>query len=500
MKQLSLRGLLIGIAGLLIITSSSMYVALKVGALPWPTVFVTVLSMTLLKRARNSSIQEINVTHTIMSSGAMVAGGLAFTIPGLFILNSNAQISVSELMAITVTGAVLGTLFSALFRHNLLEEQKLAFPIGRAAYETLKTGMESKTHSVKLFSSMGASVLFTLLRDSFGIIPSAIAGSSVGIWLSPMALGIGAMIDSLSAYLWVGGAIIGIILKETVVKQSIGIGIMLGTGLGVLIKAVKNIITAKHQDSTLNKTLLPTVLAACAFAAVFLSFSTGLTLLQAVLTVAGIGLTSLLSGILTGNSGVNPMEVFGILVMLAVSALSKASYVVMFSIAAVTAVSCGLSGDVMNDLKSGSLVGTSPKAQILGEGFGGIIGAVLSVISLVAIRKVFGAFGTAELPAPQAAAVATMAGGFGNIKLIVLGCILGLILHLCGLSAATLGLGIYLSNTISFAIGLGAVVKTVLKKFTKTSDNDLNVVSSGLLGGEGITGVVIAIISMIRLS
>ena len=80
-RQLTLRGALTGIAGLLIITVSSMYVALRMGALPWPTVFVTVLSMSVLGRVKNSTLQEINVTHTLMSAGAMVAGGIAFTIP-----------------------------------------------------------------------------------------------------------------------------------------------------------------------------------------------------------------------------------------------------------------------------------------------------------------------------------------------------------------------------------------------------------------------------------
>ena len=89
-QKLTIRSLIIGLIGLIIITSSSMYVALRMGALPWPTVFVTVVSMALLRRFKNSTLQEINVTHTIMSAGAMVAGGLAFTLPGIWILNPNA--------------------------------------------------------------------------------------------------------------------------------------------------------------------------------------------------------------------------------------------------------------------------------------------------------------------------------------------------------------------------------------------------------------------------
>jgi len=501
MKQLSARSLLIGIAGLFVITASSMYVALKVGALPWPTVFVTVLSMALLKRAKNSTVEEINVTHTIMSSGAMVAGGLAFTLPGLFILNPDASVGLFSLFSLTTCGAVLGTLFSAVYRKTLLEEQKLSYPIGRAAFETLSSAIHSTGQSLKLFISMGFSIIFTVLRDTFTVIPSVVSFSQVGLWLSPMALGIGAMIDSLSAYLWVGGAVIGIFIKDATIKQSLGIGIMLGTGLGVLIKALCGIIKSRTTGRKINISVLIKLLLACLISSIFLALTTPLTLFQAVLTVLGAGLTTLLSGIMTGTSGVNPMEVFGIIVMLAISSITRISnYSSMFIIAAVTAVSCGLCGDVMNDLKSGSLIGTDPKAQLFGEGVGGVIGAILAVISLLAMKKVFGSFGTAQLPAPQAAAVATMAGGFGNLKIIVLGVLIGLCLFLCKVPAATLGLGIYLANYISFAIGLGALIKTVLCKTKLTEENTVNVVSSGLLGGEGITGVVIAIISMIGLN
>ena len=56
------------------------------GALPWPIIFAAVISLFFLKLMGNASLNEANVTHTIMSAGAMVAGGLAFTIPGAWML------------------------------------------------------------------------------------------------------------------------------------------------------------------------------------------------------------------------------------------------------------------------------------------------------------------------------------------------------------------------------------------------------------------------------
>jgi uncharacterized oligopeptide transporter (OPT) family protein len=158
----------------------------------------------------------------------------------------------------------------------------------------------------------------------------------------------------------------------------------------------------------------------------------------------------------------------------------------------------------MNDLKSGYLLKTDPRQQILGEGIGGVIGAVLSVFVLLIMKASFGGFGTAELPAPQAAAVAAMVGGLGHVPAFLIGLGIGLVLYLANIPSATLGLGVYLPIYISSVMGLGAlisgVLKAIFKKRTETAklQDKTGLVASGLLGGEGITGVAIAILSMLK--
>lgn len=518
MKQLQLRDFLIGIFGLVIITASSMYVALRMGALPWPTVFVTVVSMGILAKFRDTTIQEINITHTMMSSGSMVAGALAFTIPGLWILDSSAKVSFKSVMVMTVAGAVLGTLFSAVFRKYLVEDDSIAFPIGKAAYNTLVTGLEKKKESLKLFVSMGISVLFTTLRDFFGFIPSAFEffrGSSfvapLSIWVSPMALAIGAIIGKTGSFMWLSGAVLGYLVitpigisagffkdiaASDLFRQNLGIGVMLGTGLGILIKTSFDIAKNIKKEKIASSKKVLSCAAIIAVVSCVVTIGTELSFIQSILAVAGICIVTLLSGLLTGQSGVNPMEVFGILVMLAVSLIVKTDLSSKFIIAGLAAVSCGLCGDVMNDLKSGYMLKTDSKTQLFAEGIGGVIGAVISVFALFAMKDAFGGFGTAELPAPQAAGVATLANGLGNTKVLVAGVVIGCIFYLAGLPASTAGLGLYLSSSISFAVGLGALISTAIRKAGKASENDISLVSSGLLGGEGISGVVVAIIRM----
>ena len=75
--QLSVAGILIGCVGCVIITASSVYTALKMGSLPWPTIFTSITALVLLRAVGRTSLNEANITQVIMSAGSMVAGGLA---------------------------------------------------------------------------------------------------------------------------------------------------------------------------------------------------------------------------------------------------------------------------------------------------------------------------------------------------------------------------------------------------------------------------------------
>ncbi len=527
MKQFTLRGLILGIVGLLVITTSSMYVALRMGALPWPTVFVTVLSMAVLGRFKNSTLQEINVTHTLMSAGAMVAGGLAFTLPGIWMLDPTAQVPLLPVFVVTVLGAVLGTVCSALYRKTLIEEQKLPYPIGRAAYETLRAGVERGKQAMKLFISMALSVVFTIFRDLFGWIPAVFTvyggGSAfrgeippVSFWVSPMALAIGAVIDKAAALCWLLGGVLSYFVLSPLgcseaFRQNLGIGLMIGTGVGILIRFVFGALKGGSGFTGIKRGKVLSLFFVVLLFAGILSVFVGVNALEALVAVLLAAVACLLCGMLTGQSGINPMEIFGILVMLGAGLFSRGaavgaasggaaggSLVPLFCIAALAAVSCGLSGDVTNDLKSGHLLGTDPREQIKAEAIGGVVGAVLSVLVLFLMHRVFGAFGTEALPAPQARAVSVMAGSFRGTTEFYAGILIGAVLFLLGLPTATLGLGVYLSMMITLPVGLGALLGGFAKKIGHTTETDVNLYSSGALGGEGIAGVIIAFISMLR--
>ena len=144
-EQFTVRAMVIGTIGSIILTASSMFVALKASSLPWPIMFVTLFSMCLLKIMGNTNVNEINVTHTAMSAGSMVAGGLAFTIPGLFILDNNAQIGVLEIGVCTITGTILGLIFTSLLRKHFVEKAASPWAISAAPSPCPASGLSCAT-------------------------------------------------------------------------------------------------------------------------------------------------------------------------------------------------------------------------------------------------------------------------------------------------------------------------------------------------------------------
>ncbi|MGL6105747.1 OPT/YSL family transporter [Romboutsia sp.] len=527
-EQLTLRGIILGVIGSTVITTSSMYVALRMGALPWPTLFVAIMSMTLLKALKNTNLNEINVTHTIMSAGAMVAGGFAFTIPGIWMLDKTANISFTTLLVVTLSGTILGIICTALIRTFFIEKEALPFPMGIAAYETVIAGDEGGSKSKVLFSTLAGSAVFTALRDWFGLIPGAINVTSlaaknifVGVWISPMAIGIGYIIGPIFTGVMFLGALISYLLiipvgistgifadvaTATAFKDSLGIGLMVGTGIGVLLKGILPrakelygpMLTGKAvQDKEINIKIIPIGFTLVVF---LLTVFTEMGFFASILVIIGAWLTTAMAASMTGQSGINPMEIFAIIVLLVVKALTSIGIIEAFLVAGVIAVACGLAGDVLNDFKSGYLLKTNPKAQLIGETIGAIIGAVVSVVVLFIMMKAYGPMGPGtELVAPQAYAVSTMVGGLPNTQAFIIGLILGIVLYILKVPS-TLGLGIYLPMMITSAVAIGGLASYIVSKVKPTANERGTIISSGLLGGEGVTGVLIAIIKVITMS
>ena len=528
-EQFTVRGMIIGVIGAIVLTMSSMYVALKLGALPWPIIFVALVSMFFLKLLGKTNINEINVTHTAMSAGAMTAGGLAFTLPGIFMLNPDADVSLLKLIVVVLGGVLLGLIFTALIRKYFVVTKELPYPMGQAAAETLIVGDEGGKKSITLFASMGVAAIFTVIRDWFVAFPAALLnskmmgyGSLAGVWWSPMLIAVGYVIGPVFVGVWFLGAIIGdfgILVGGTeaglwdsataaAIKSSLGIGLMVGTGIGIIVKGIlpkaKEIFGPMFSKEALGQGFISLrwapivmVLLAAIFATV-----TGMGVIASIVTILGVWLATSMSAQMVGQSGINPMEVFGIIVLLAAKAVSSIGQTEAFFVAAIVAIACGLAGDVMNDFKAGYILKSDPKAQWLAECIGGLVGAFVAVGVFYVILTAYGptAFGNPEMfVAPQAAAVSAMVGGIPHMTSFLIGLVTGCVLYILNFPVMTLGLGVYLPFYLSLTAFIGGAARFLVQKFAPQFEKGGNgmIIASGLLGGEAVVGVIIALIQAI---
>ncbi|MBE6021306.1 MAG: peptide transporter [Clostridiales bacterium] len=529
-EQFSARGVIIGIIGAIIITCSSMFIALKISSLPWPIMFVALASMFALKACGKTNINEINVTHTIMSAGAMVAGGLAFTIPGIWMLDPDAEVSTLTLLVVTLGGVVLGLIFTSLFRKHFIEKAQLPYAMGQAAAETLVVGDQGGKKAGILFSSMGIAAVFTWLRDWVAAIPATFMSSKMvaygslgGIWLSPMLISVGYIIGPVAIGVWFIGAIIGDVgiliggqsmgifdaVTAANIKSSLGIGLMVGTGVAIILKEILPRAKAifgpmfkkgENGDSIVGLRWAPIVMVVLAF---LFTLVVDMPFVASIITILGVWIATAMSCQCVGQSGINPMEIFGIIVLIAAKACSSIGQLEAFFVAAIVAVACGLVGDVMNDFRAGYMLKSDPKAQWCGEAIGGVVGGIVSVIILIAIIGAYGvgAFGDPELfPAAQASAVAAMVGGISHLPAFIIGLVVAVVLYFLKFPVMTLGLGVYLPFYLSATAFIGGALRFIVDKaapkFEKSGTGQI--IAAGLLGGEGIIGVVIAIIIAIQ--
>lgn len=562
--QISAAGILIGCIGCVIITASSVYTALKMGALPWPTIFTSITALVLLRALGRTSLNEANVTQIIMSAGSMVAGGLAFTIPGIWMLGSGQDVSWIEMLGVALAGTLLGLVCTALIRRRFVEESDLEYPIGTAAAETLMASRAGGATGKKLFGSMAAAGLWCALRDLAGVIPTMlcalpIPGVAFGIYNSPMLLSVGFLVGGAAVAFWLAGGFIanlGIIvggsaagLWDVTVAQgivsSLGMGLMMGSGLGVVVHDIlpkaANLSSVSLTPGANGTRAQGGALALfVAAAALLICLILGIAPLHCIIVVVLAFVTTIMSAQSVGQTGIDPMEIFGLIVLLIIAALGEANQVKLFFVAGVVAVACGLAGDVMSDFKTGHILGTSPRAMWIGQAIGALLGAVVSVAVMAALLTAYGpeSFGPGKLfVSAQASVVATMVSGIPSVPAFLVGLGAGTVLYCLGIPSMMLGLGVYLPFYMTISATLGACVKWAYDRIAAHRDNAANarsatcapantaastgnlrsatgdntsadnapeitheesgiVIASGVLGGESIVGVIIALMSV----
>ena len=211
---------------------------------------------------------------------------------------------------------------------------------------------------------------------------------------------------------------------------------------------------------------------------------------------------------LVGSSN-NPVSGMAIATLLIATILLKITgdtgshgMVSAITIGSIICIIAAIAGDTSQDLKTGYLLGATPKKQQIGE----LIGAVISALTiggvLILLNTAWG-FGSKELSAPQATLMKLVTEGVMNGNLpwnfVFIGAACTVIFEILGMPSLAVAIGIYLPLELTAPIMIGGVLRKIMDKKNNSSSSESSkgvLFSSGLIAGEGLLGVLLAILTV----
>ena len=217
---------------------------------------------------------------------------------------------------------------------------------------------------------------------------------------------------------------------------------------------------------------------------------------------------------LIGSSN-NPVSGMAIATLLISTMLLKATGTVGIEgmtaaivIGGIICVIAAIAGDTSQDLKTGFLVGATPKKQQIGELIGVAVSSVAIGAILYLLSMAWGGYGSNDLPAPQAMLMKMIVEGVmgGNLpwNMVFAGVFIAIVVEVLGIPVLPFAIGLYLPIYLSVPMMLGGALRWFLEKRKYASEKDKNdtvqsgvLYSSGLIAGEGIVGILLAVLAII---
>ncbi len=522
---------------------------------------------------KGESILENNIVQTIGSAGESLAAGAIFTLPAMFIWMKEWGIgspSLIEIALIALCGGLLGVFFMIPLRRALIvkEHGVLPYPEGTACAEVLLAGEEGGSKASIVFAGLGISAVYKFIADGLKIFPSEIewaipgyTNCAIGIDVLPALVGVGYICGyKISGYMF-SGALVGWFVLIPMISlfggdvvlypatdpissldywgiwdnyiRYIGAGAVAFGGILSLIKSLPLIVdtfrkamkdySIKGESSTLrtdNDMSMKVVMfgALAVIIAIWLIPAIPVNLLGAVLiAVFGFFFATVSSRLvgLVGSSN-NPVSGMAIATLLISTLALKSSGMVgqqgmlgSIAIGSIICIIAAIAGDSSQDLKTGYIVGATPRKQQLGE----IVGVVISAITIGAVLYLLDTawgFGSKDIPAPQATLMKLVVEGVmdGNLPwpLIFAGASVGLAVEILGIPILPFAVGLYLPIHLSAGIMVGGLIRLFTERRKKSTETEKKeqvdrgiLYTSGLIAGEGLVGVLLAILAIIKI-
>ncbi len=554
--ELTLPAVIVGYILGAIITVSIGYASLVLGFSIEGSELAAILGWGVLRGImRRTSIVENNINQTIASAVNGASAGMMFSVPALFILEAQTpgltSFSPPLMVLACITGGVLGIAFIVPLRKQMIDFNRLAYPGGIAVAAILKSPGAGLRKSMLLIGGAVASAVVHLLVTQVLEVPHEAwhLGDQLGIpsyfnltfYLSLLTVGVGFLSGKGGLVFGVGGFLCYWFLApllsqagspevQQLVQQGpetlrgvlfmpAGIGILIGAAIGGVIAAfplIKSAIASMQEAGKLGSSKsqdeMPIGVLYTGIGASFVVL-TGLAYLVApelgfvralamsVLGTLWIWIAGVIVSECLGRTNWSPLSgmtliAVTILIFVGSGAATRVTIVASVVVGAAICVAIAQAGDMMLDLKSGYLVGASPKRQQIGQFAATWLGPIIVMVLIFVLHEAY-TLGSAKLPAPQGRALASMIEGVtgGNVPLYRYGAGagLGFILSLSGLGGigVMIGLGFYMPFLIALTYTIGNLARIACDKWLgKRWCEDVGIpVAAGLIVGEALVGV-----------
>jgi len=539
-----------------VIAVSIGYAALILGFSIEGSELAAILGFAILRgMLRRNSIIENNIVQTVASGVNGASSGLMFSVPAIFILGYGMDFNPIMLTFGAIAGAFLGIGFIIPLRKQMIDYERLTYPGGVAVATILKSpGAGIRKAMFLLIAAVISGIAHFVSQythvEYFDL--GALLGwpdYMNGIWyLSLLSIGVGYIAGKGGVAFIIGGYVCYFLLApllsgfdlfptdpatgevtrdpealRLLLFRPVGIGMLIGGAVAgvimafpMILSAVRSMQDAAKAESTVSRDEMPIKLlyfaigGAAILLAVMAVMSTDKMGLGRGVTMAVVGtLWIWIAGVIlseaigrTNWSPLSGMTLIAVTILIFISSGlgdTKAAVVSAIMVGAAACVAMSQATDLMLDLKTGYLVGATPRMQQMGQFLGAWLGPILIVGLIFVLHEAYG-LGSDKLPAPQGQALASMVngiiGGDVPVQKYLAGAGLGALLSVAqpGLGI-TVGLGFYLpfSIVLTYSIGTLLRVLTDWKLGNQFAEETGIPIAAGVIVGEALVGVGFAI-------
>ena len=562
-RQLTRRSIIAGCLLGGVVSCMNIYMGLKIGWSFGGSLIAAILGFALFMAiGRSLSVLECNITQTSGSAAGTMASaaGLLAPVPAMGLLGF--EIPVQGLVLWGLSVAYLGVFFAVPLRRQMIEVDKLRFPTGTATAETILAmfakAQEAVDKARALLWTGAAAGAFTLVTyfvpqlemppmEALGMSALAVAAAwGFRLYFGPMLFGAGILIGprvgtslALGAVVawgvlgpwvqangWAPGAVmsytdgprgwllwpgVAIMVSEALTALALNWRTFVRTFRGGQVLGSSESGTERIPTTWWRNGLAVAALGTTVVAWYLFDIPPHLTVFALVLSfaLAAVAVRS------TGETDINPVGGMGKVTQLVYGGVAPGSIGTNLMAAAITGAGASQSADMMQDLKTGRLLGASPRRQFIAQLWGIGAGVIFCVPAYLLVTAAY-PLGGEQLPAPAAfawkamaelltqglgalpphAEVAVGAGAAFGVLLAVLRRVPALAPYLP--SGLAFGIAFIVQAFYSLVIFFGSLVLVAWQRISPESAKRLSfAVASGLVAGEGLFGIFKAAMTLL---